>query len=152
MPTAAIRFGDGHVVHSCWDCEVNMPMGSRSIVQRFYVMDTEAINSVLGTNLFVEHAQIPSLTLQAPYVLHNDHGDGRESVRLEQSEHTSSYLRVCKKEPSAMIVASKTENYQLLGGVLDQALKELAYSWEDLNLELFTSNRQHVLDLYCSKG
>ena len=46
-----------------------------------------------------------------------------------------------------MMVASKTEDYQLLGGVLDQGLKELGYSREDLNVELFasplgTTNRQ----------
>ena len=29
MTTAAIRMGDGHVVHSCGDCEVKVPMGSR---------------------------------------------------------------------------------------------------------------------------
>ena len=96
-PTAAIRMGDGHVVHSCEDCEVHVPMGSRSIAHRFYVMDTEALNFVLRTDLFVEHYQIPSLTLQAPYVLQVDHGDGGESVPLQQSEHASSYLRVCKK-------------------------------------------------------
>ena len=28
MPTAAIRMGDGHVVHSCGDCEVEVPLGS----------------------------------------------------------------------------------------------------------------------------
>ena len=26
LPTAAIRMGDGHVVHSCGDCEVEVPM------------------------------------------------------------------------------------------------------------------------------
>ena len=51
-----------------------------------------------------------------------------------------------------MIVASKAEDYQLLGDVLDQGLKELGYSREDLNVELFASDKQHVLDLYCSKG
>ena len=51
-----------------------------------------------------------------------------------------------------MMVASKTEDYQLLGDVLDQGLSELGYSREDLNVELFASNKQHVLDLYCSKG
>ena len=152
MPTAAIRIGDGHVVHSCGDCEIDVPMGWRSIAHRFYVMDTEAFDFVLGTDFFVEHAQILSLKLQAPYVLHVDHADGRESVHVEQSEHTSSYLRVCKKEPSTMRVASKTEDYQLLGDVLDHGLKELGYSQEDLNVELFASNKQHVLDLYCSKG
>ena len=152
LPTAAIRMGDGHVVHSCGDCEVEVPMGSRSIAHGFYVMDTEAFDFVLGTDFFVEHSQILSLTLQAPYVLQVDHGDGCKSVPLEQSEYRSSYLRVCKKEPSTMMVASKTEDYQLLGDVLDQGLKELGYSREDLNVELFASDKPHVLDLYCSKG
>ena len=152
MPTAAICMGDGHVVHSCWDCEVEVPMGSRRIAHRFYVMDTGAFDFVPGTNAFVEHSKILSLTLQAPYVLQVDHGDRWESVSLEQSEHTSSYLRVCKKEPSTMMFASKAEDYQRLGDVLDQGLKELGYSREDLNLELFASDKQHVLGLYCSKG
>ena len=69
MTTAAIRMGDGHVVHSCGDCEVEVPMGSRTIAHRFYVMDTEAFDFVLGTDLFVQHSQIQSLTLQAPYLL-----------------------------------------------------------------------------------
>ena len=51
-----------------------------------------------------------------------------------------------------MMVASKTEDYQLLGDVLDQGLKELGYSWENLNAELNASDKQYVLDLYCSKG
>ena len=51
-----------------------------------------------------------------------------------------------------MMVASKTEEYQLLGDVLHQGLKELGYSREDLNVKLFASDKQHVLDLYCSKG
>ena len=71
-----------------------------------------------------------------------------EYVPLEQSEHTSSYLRVCKRDPSTMMAASKSEDYQLLGDVLDQGLKELGKSREDLNVELFTSNKQHFLHLY----
>ena len=152
MTTATIRMGDGHVVHSCGDCEVEVPMGSRTIAHRFYVMDTEAFDFVLGTDFYVQHSQIQSLTLQSPYLLYVDHGNGRESVPLEQSEHTSSYLRVLKEEPSNMMAASKTEDYQLLGEVLDQGLKELVYSREDLSVELFASDKQHVLDLYCSKG
>ena len=58
MPTAAIRMGDGHVVHSCGDCELDVPMGSRTIAHRFYVMDTEALDFVLGTDIFVQHSQI----------------------------------------------------------------------------------------------
>ena len=94
-------------------------MGSRTIVHRFYVMDTEAFDFVLGTDFFVKHSQIQPLTLQAPYLHSVDHGKGRESVPLGQSEHTSSYLRVSKEEPSNMMAASKTEDYQILGEVLD---------------------------------
>ena len=114
-------------------------------------MYTEALDFVLGTNNFVEHSQILSFTLQAPYALQVDHGNGGKSVPLEQSEYTSSYVQVCKKDPPTMMVASKVEDYQLLGDVLDQGLKELGYSREDLNLEPFASDKQHVLDLYCSK-
>ena len=127
-------------------------MGSRTIAHRFSVMDTEAFDFVLGTDFFVQHSPIQSLTLQAPDLLYVDHGSGRESLPLEQSEHTSSYLRLSKEEPSNMMVASKTEDYQLLGEVLDQGLKELGYSREGLSVELFASDKQHVLDLYCSKG
>ena len=152
MHTAAIRMADWHEVHSCGDCEVHAPMGSRSIAHQFYVMDIESLDFVLGADFFVKRSQILSLTLQAPYVLQVDHGNGGESVPLEQSEHMSSYLRLCKKEPSTMMVASDTEDFQLLGDVLSKGLKELGYSREDPNVELLPSDKQHVLDLYFSKG
>ena len=41
-------------------------MGSRTIAHRFYVMDTQALHFVSGTDFFVQHSQIQSLTLQAP--------------------------------------------------------------------------------------
>ena len=69
LTTAAIRMGDGRVVHSCGDCEVEVPMGSQTIAHRFYVMDTEAFDFVLWTDFFVQHSHIQSLTLQAPYLL-----------------------------------------------------------------------------------
>ena len=152
MTTAAIRMGDGHVVHSCGDCEVEVPMGSRTIAHRFYVMDTEAFDFVLGTDFFVQHSQIQSLTLQAPYLLYVDHGSGRESVPLEQSEHTSSYLRLSKEEPSNMMAASKTEDYQLLGEVLDHGLKELGYSREDLSVELLAATSSMYWTYTAARG
>ena len=121
-------------------------MGPQTIAHRFYVMDTEAFDFVLGADFFVQHSQIQSLTLQAPYLLHVDTGNSRESVPGERSEYTSSYLRVSKEEPSNMMAASKSEDYQLLGEVLDQGPKELGYSREDLSMELFASDKQHVFD------
>ena len=111
MPTAAIQTGDGHVVHSCGDCEVDSPICPRSSARPFYVMDTQALDLATGTDVFVKHAKILSPSLQAPYFLHEDDCDGRYTIPLEQCEHTSSYMKVCKKEPSAMIVASKTEDH-----------------------------------------
>ena len=151
MPTAAIRMGHCHLVHSCEDCEVHVPLASMSIAHRFYVMKTEAFDFVLGTNFFAEYPQFLSLMLQAPNVFHPDHPDGQELVPLEQSEHTLSYLRVCREQPSLMMVASQTEDYQRLRGVLDQGLKEFRYSEEDVKVDLLTSDKEHVLDPYCSK-
>ena len=80
MPTVAICTGDGNVGHSSGECEVDAPMLSRGIAHRFYVMDTEPFNFVLGTDFFAERPHILSLTLQAPYVLLVDHGNRHESV------------------------------------------------------------------------
>ena len=60
MTTAAIGMGDGHVVHSCGDCEVEVPTGSRTIAHRFYPMDTEAFHFVLGTDFFM---RLPRVSL-----------------------------------------------------------------------------------------
>ena len=51
-----------------------------------------------------------------------------------------------------MMAACKTKDYQLLGEVLDESLKELGYSREDLSVELIASDKQDILDLYCSRG
>ena len=119
MPTVAIHMGDGHVVHRCGDCEVDVPMASRSNAHRNYVIDTKAFDFVSGTNFFAELPQIPFPTLQAPYALHVNNGDGGEFFRIDPSELTTRYLRLCKNEPSTMTVATKTEAYQVLGDALD---------------------------------
>ena len=86
------------------------------------------------------------------YLLYVDHGSGRESVPLKQSEHTSSYLRVSKEEPSNMMAASKTEDYQLLGEVLDQGLKELGYSREDLRVDLVPATSSMYRTFTAARG
>ena len=47
-----------------------------------------------------------------------------------------------------MMVASKTEDYQVLGDVLSHSLREPGHSREALKVELFASDKQHVLNLY----
>ena len=69
MPTAAIPMADGHLVHSCGDCAVEVPMGSRTIAHSFYVMDAEAFDFVLGTDFFVQvcpHARARNAARPSP--------------------------------------------------------------------------------------
>ena len=53
---------------------------------------------------------------------------------------------------SKLLAASKLEDYQLDKNILVAALKEMGFTLEDVNVELFATQRQHVLDLYCSPG
>ena len=97
MPTTAICIGDGHMVHSCGNCEVEITMGSRSIPHRFDVMVTEAFVCILGADFFTEQPQVLSLTLQASYFPHVDHRIARESLLLEHTGQVSRFLGGCKK-------------------------------------------------------
>ena len=124
----------------------------QSIAVGFYVMETRAFHFSSDTEFFAKHPQVLSLTPQAPYVLYVDHGEGRESVPLEQTKQASSSLRVCEKEPFTIMVAAKMEDYQLFEDVLDRGLKELGISREDLTVETFATDKQQILDLYCGKG
>ena len=49
-----------------------------------------------------------------------------------------------------MMVAFKTAKYLLLEGVLDPGVTEFGYSRGDLNVELCTTDKQHIRNLYCS--
>ena len=66
-------------------------MGSRTIAHRFYVMDTEAFDFVLGTDFFVQHSQIQSLTLQAPYLLYVD---ARQWQRVRATGAVGAHLKL----------------------------------------------------------
>ena len=51
-----------------------------------------------------------------------------------------------------MMVACKTDDYQLSGGVVDRGLKHFGYFREEVHVGLFASYKQQTFDLYCSKG
>ena len=121
-------------------------------VQVFRLLRCWSVPGVWGPHgTFVLCAARPPRGRKA-YVLNVDHGNTPESVSLAKPQKKLRYLRLCKEEPSTMMVASKTQNSQLLWGVLDIGLKELGYSREDINVQVFTNDKQHILDLYCSKG
>ena len=62
MSTALFHMGEGHVVHSCGDCEVEVSMSLKRVHCRFHGMVTETFDFVLVTDLFTEHPPVISPT------------------------------------------------------------------------------------------
>ena len=89
--------------------------------------------------------QVKMLFLQRPYSLHCDFGSGLFSVPLELSERKESGLRYASK------TNYRTENYQLARHVLQNGLAALQVNLDEIQVELFASRQQHVMQLYCSK-
>ena len=108
-------------------------------------MDTNASDLVIGTDLFLEHPKVKLMSHQSPYPLYCDFGDGRREVSLELSSQTW----MTRLEQEATIKHFKTECYQLDPGALRDAIPQFRLDLANLNVELFSSNKQHFLPLYC---
>ena len=85
------------------------------------------------------------LSLQRPYSLHCDFGSGLFSVPLELSGQKESGLRYASK------TNYRTENYQLAHQVLENGLAALQVNLDEIQVELFASQQQHIMQLYCLK-
>ena len=85
------------------------------------------------------------LSLQHPYSLHCDFGSGLFSVPLQLSGRKESGLCYAAK------TNSRTENYQLPPHVLENGLAALPVSLDKIQVELFASQQQHIMQFYCSK-
>ena len=85
------------------------------------------------------------LSLQRPYSMHCDFGSGLLSVPLELSGRKESGLRYASK------TNYRTENYQLARHVLENVLASLQVNLDEIRVELFASQQQHIMQLYCSK-
>ena len=64
---------------------------------------------------------------------------------MELSGQNDSGLRYAAK------TNHRTENYQLARPVLENALAALQVSLDEIQVELFASQQQHIMQLYCSK-
>ena len=85
------------------------------------------------------------LSLQRPYSLHCDFGSGLFSVPLELSGRKESRLRYSSK------ANYRTENYQLARHLLEDGVEALQVNLDEIQVELFASQQQHIMQLYCSK-
>ena len=84
------------------------------------------------------------LSLQRPYALHCDFGSGLFSVPLELSGRKESGLRYVNR-------SYRTENYHLVRPVLENGLGALQVDLNEVQVELFASKEQHMMQLYCSR-
>ena len=85
------------------------------------------------------------LSLQRLYSLHCDFGSELFSVPLELSGRKESGLRYAAK------TNYRTESYHMARHVLENGLAALQVSLDEIQVELFASQQQHIMQLYSSR-
>ena len=143
--TVAIRVGGRRTIHSLGGVDVTICLGDESVTQHCRVLDTDAFDIVISTDFVRKNSQVKMLSLQRPYSLHCDFVSGLFSVPLELSGRKESGLRYAAKTDY------RNENYQMAHHVLENGLAALQVSLDDIHVELFGSQQQHIMQLYCSK-
>ena len=106
------------------------------------MLDTDAFDMVIGTDFLRRNPQVKMLSLQWPYSLHCDFGSGLFSVALELSGRKEYGLRYAAKTNYG------TKNYQLARHVLENGLAALQVTLNEIQVELFASQQQHIMQLY----
>ena len=142
--TVAIRVGDGRTIHSPVGLDVTVCLGYEQVTQHCNVLDTDAFDIVIATDFLRRNPQVKLLSLQRPYALDCDLGSGLLSVPLELSGPKESGLRYVNR-------SYRTENYQLVRLVLENGLAALQVDLNGVQVELFASKEQHMMQLHCSR-
>ena len=143
--TVAMRVGDGRTIHTFGGDDVTICLGDETVTQNCRVLDTDAFDIVIGTDFLRRNPEVKMLSLQRPYSLHCNFGSGLFSVPLELSGQKESGLRYASK------TNYRTENYQFALHVLENGLAALQVNLDEIQVELFASRQQHIMQLYCSK-
>ena len=143
--TVAIRVGDGRTIHSLGGVYVTICLGDETVTQHCRVLDNNAFDIIIGTDFLRRNPKVKMQSLQLPYPLHCNFGSGLFSVPLELSGRKESGLRYASK------TNYRTENYQLARHVLENGLAALQVNLDEIQVELFASRQQHIMQLYCSQ-
>ena len=141
----AIRVADGRTIHSLGGVDGTVCLGDEEVTQHCKVLDTDTFDIVIGTDFLRFNPQVKLPSLQRPYALHCDFGSGLYSVPLELSGLRESGLRYVNR-------SYRTENYQLVRPVLENGLAALQLNLNEIQVELFASKEQHLMQLYCSRN
>ena len=143
--TVAIRVGDGRTIHSLGGVDVTICLGDETVTLHCTVLDTDAFDIVISTDFLRRNPEGKMLSLQRPYSLHCDFGSGSFSVLLELSGQKESGLSCTSK------TNYRTEDYQMACHVLETGPAALHVTLDEIQVELFASQQQHIMQLYCSK-
>ena len=142
--TVAIKVGDGRTIHSLGSVDVTVCLGAEQVTQYCKVIDDNAFEIVIGIDFLRRNPQVKLLSLQRPYALRCDFGSGLFSVPLELSGPQKSGLRYVNR-------SYRTENYQLVRLVLKSGPAALQVDLNEVQVELFASKEEHMMQLYCSR-
>ena len=143
--TVAIRVGNGRTIHSLGGVDMTICLGDESVTQHCRVLNTDTFDIVIGTDFLRRNPQVKMLSLQRPYSLHCDFGSGLFSIPWELSGRKDSGLRYASKANYC------TENYQLARHVVENRPAALQVTLDEIQVELFASQQQHIMQFYCSK-
>ena len=124
---------------------VTICLSDEAVTQQCRVLDTYAFEIVIGTDFLRSNPQVKTLSLQRPYSLHCDSGSGVFFVPLELSGREESGLGYAPK------TNYRTEKYLSARHVLENGLATLQVNLDEIQVELFASQQQHIMQLPCSK-
>ena len=130
--TVALRVGDGRTIHSPGAVNVTVCLGGEEVTQHCKVLDIDAFDIVMGTDLLRRSSEVKLLSLQLLYALHCNFGSGLFSVLLQVSGQKESGLRYVNR-------AYRTENYQLVRPVPESGLAALQVDLNEVQVELFAN-------------
>ena len=103
-------------------------LGDETVTQHCRVLDTDAFDTVIGTNFLRRNPHPKMLSLRRPCSLHCNFGSGLFSVPFELSGRKESGLRYTSK------TNYRTENYQLARHVLENGLAALHVNPDEIQV------------------
>ena len=132
-----IKVGNGQLLFSQGTTDVEVNLGQHKFSQQVMVLDTKAFEEVLGMDFLHSSPMINGILFRpARLVVNNE----EILLREEVGENVNRLLRLFK-----------TESYQLIPQVRNQALNDLGIKNKQVKVDLFASPQSNSEDLFCTK-
>ena len=119
----ALRVANGRTIQSLGVINGTICLGDETVTKHCRVLDTDAFDIGIGTDFLRRNPRVKMLSLQRPYSVHCDFGNGLLSVPLELSGRKS---LGCATQPRLTIVL-KTTNWPVT--FLKMDWRPIRYPW-----------------------